>query len=106
MPKVVAIASDHMAVNLALTGMHVDEVKDSKEAEKLLGGYLDSDTSVVILQETLRGAFSERFNNRLSRHRGTPLLVNCPVFEQEDSDVDAYLSAVLKPAIGYEIRLE
>ena len=106
MPRIVAVAKDHMAVNLGLTGIHVDEVTDAKEVEAILLDYLKSDVEVLIVQETFRDAFSEWFRNSLARHRGLPLIVYCPVFEKVDSEVDAYLTAVLKPAIGYEIRLE
>lgn len=106
MPNVAAVAQDHVALNLALSGIKVQEPGDVEEAEAMLRNLLDSDVSVVIVQESLRGQFSERFMNLLSKHKGSPLVVYCPGFEEEDADVDAYLSAVLKPAIGYEIRLE
>ncbi len=106
MAKVVAIAQDHVALNLALTGVTVRRAADVESAEEMLRNLLESDHDVVIVQEDFRDAFSERFINTLSKHKGSPLLVYCPMFEEEDADVDAYLSAVLKPAIGYEIRLE
>ena len=106
MSSVVAIAQDHVALQLSLAGVTVREPADADEAEEILGSLLASDTDVVILQETLREGFSERFDNALAKHKGQPLIVNCPLFEEEESNVDAYLSAVLKPAIGYEIRLE
>lgn len=104
--KVIAIAQDHVALNLALTGVNVRQPADASSAEELLRELLESDNDVVIIQESLRDGFSERFMNTLSKHKGSPLLVYCPMFEEENADVDAYLSAVLKPAIGYEIRLE
>jgi len=103
---VVAIAQDHVALNLALTGVRVQRPAGAEEAEEMLRDLLRSDIEVVILQEDLRDGFSERFTNVLSKHKGSPMIVNCPLFEEEDANVDAYLSAVLKPAIGYEIRLE
>ena len=38
-------------------------------------------------------------------NQGDPLIVYCPAFEEADADVDAYLSSVIKPAVGFEIRL-
>jgi len=32
--------------------------------------------------------------------------VSCPAFDSEESRVDSYLAEVLRPAVGYEIRLE
>lgn len=106
MAKVIGIANDHVALNLALTGVNVRQPDSPETAEDMLRELLESDADVVIVQEDMRDGFSERFNNTLSKHKGSPLIVYCPMFEEEDADVDAYLSAVLKPAIGYEIRLE
>ena len=41
----------------------------------------------------------------LKQHTGEPLIVFLPAFDEEDSDVYAYLSSVIKPAVGFEIRL-
>jgi len=106
MPNVVAIAKDQVALQLALTGVYVEEVKDAREAEQILGKYLSNGTGVVIVQEDFRQGFSEYFSTQLAKHRGQPLVVYCPSFDQEGSNVDSYIASVLKPAIGYEIRLE
>ena len=106
MAKMVAIASDATALNLALTGLRVEEFTDVREAEKRCEGLLSDDLDVLILEERLRDAFSTRMKDRLKEHTGTPLIVNCPAFDEEDSDVDAYLSSIIKPAVGFEIRLD
>lgn len=106
MPSVVAIAKDQVALQLALTGAYVEEVRDAREAERVLERYLNDGTRVVIVQEDFRQGFSDYFTIRLARHRGLPLVVYCPSFLEGESNVDAYISSVLKPAIGYEIRLE
>jgi hypothetical protein len=106
LPKVIAVAQDRVALALGLTGVQVLEPTNVSEAEEIILPLLESDTELLIVQESFRDAFSERFQLALSRHRGTPLLVYCPAFEREDSEVDAYLASVLRPAIGYEIRLE
>lgn len=106
MPKVVAVAQDRVALALGLTGIQVVEPSTPAEVEEILLSQLESDTQLLIVQENFRGDFSERFQTALLRHRGTPLVVYCPAFEEEDSEVDAYLASILKPAIGYEIRLE
>lgn len=106
MPKVVAVTTDALFLPLSLTGVTVHQVSNSKEAETVIEEHLKGGTEVLIIQDTLRDGFSEWFKNRVARHRGKPLLVSCPSFEREESNVDAYLAAILKPAIGYEIRLE
>lgn len=93
-------------MQLALTGIRVEDAWTPDEAEDAVERYLDSDTRILIVEENLLHEFSDALNERLERHVDLPLVVYCPEFEQEDSDVDAYLTAVLKPAIGYEIRLD
>ena len=105
MSKVIALATDTTALNLILTGITVEEPADAKEAETRLEDLLQSDLDVLIIEEKLRDAFSLRTNERLSDHTGEPLIVICPAFDEEDSDVDAYLSSIIKPAVGFEIRL-
>lgn len=105
MAKIVALAQGATALNLALTGLHVEEFQDTKDAESRCTELLQDDLDVFILEERLSESFSERGRDRLVRHRGTPLVVYCPSFEDEESDVDAYLSSVIKPAVGFEIRL-
>jgi len=105
MSKVSALARGTTAMNLALAGVSVEEVSDAKDAETALDALLNGGTDVLIIEEALRDGFSDRMHERLNRHMGKPLLVNCPSFDEEDSDVDAYLSSVIKPAVGFEIRL-
>ncbi len=106
MSKIVALASDAVALNISLTGVHVEEFSSTGEAEKRCEELLEDNLDVLILEERFRDDFSERMQDRLKNHKGAPLVVNCPAFDEEDSDVDAYLSSVIKPAIGFEIRLD
>jgi vacuolar-type H+-ATPase subunit F/Vma7 len=92
-------------MNLALAGIRVTEVADPKDGEAALDGLMQDKHDVIIIEESLREHFSERMRDRLRRHKGAPLLVNCPSFDEEETDVDAYLSSVIKPAVGFEIRL-
>ena len=105
MPDVSAVAKTHVALQLALAGVHVEETHDPEQAARILFEMIDSDAEVVIVDESFRPHFSEATNDKLTRHRGRPLIVFCPSFDERDADVDAYLAAVLKPAVGYEIRL-
>jgi hypothetical protein len=106
MPEVVGIAKEHVAIMLSMTGMLVEEVANAGEAEEALDGYLESDAHFVVVQEEFRDGFSQWFQERLLAHRGLPLVVFCPAFDKEDSEVDEYLASVIRPAVGYEIRLE
>lgn len=105
MSKIVALASGATALNLALTGISIQEVEDSETAESMCSALMDDSVDVLIVEEKLREGFSRRMTLRLAEHTGRPLIVNCPSFDEEDSDVDAYLSSVIKPAVGFEIRL-
>ncbi|MFO7973779.1 MAG: V-type ATP synthase subunit F [Candidatus Hydrogenedentota bacterium] len=106
MAEVVGIAEEHLAIMLTLTGMRVEEVRDVAEAEEALESYLESDVELVVVQEKFRPMFSAWFQERLMAHCGLPLVVLCPDFEKDDSEVDEYLASVIRPAVGYEIRLE
>lgn len=106
MSKVVGIANGDTALALGLAGAVVHEVANGAEAEPVFADQLKEDAAILVVQDAFRSGFSERFRIQLARHRGLPLIVYCPEFDQEESDVDAYLSSVLKPAVGYEIRLD
>ncbi len=105
MSKIVALANDSTALNLGLTGVTVEEPSNAKEAEARCDALLQDGLDVLIIEERLRDAFSERMRDRLARHVGEPLIVYCPAFDEEDTDVDSYLSSIIKPAVGFEIRL-
>jgi vacuolar-type H+-ATPase subunit F/Vma7 len=106
MSRILAIAKDATALKLTLAGLVVEETEDVKVVEKRFETALKDNLQLLILDERYREEFSERMVERLKRHTGEPLVVFCPYFDKEDSEVDAYLSSVLRPAIGFEIRLE
>ncbi|MBN2309805.1 MAG: hypothetical protein JXR94_12585 [Candidatus Hydrogenedentes bacterium] len=106
MPDLIAIAEGHLAIQFELAGIAVDEAADAQEAEETLARHLESEAGVVIVQETFAEGFSEAMRDRLARRRDLPLVVYCPLFDKEDSAVDAYVAEVVRPAVGYEIRLE
>lgn len=105
MSRIAAIARGATALNLSLAGITVEETADADHAEARVDALMNDGVDVLIIEEALRDQFSERMRERLQRHKGEPLIVFCPAFDEEDSDVDAYLSAVIKPAVGFEIRL-
>jgi len=105
--NIVAIGHGNSTLSVSLTGVPVEEIESVREVEKRLGELLDSrDADVVILDEANRSEFSEWFQNRLAKHGGRPLVIFCPSFEEEDPGTDAYINAIVKPAVGFEIRLD
>lgn len=104
--KVVAIANGQNALQVGLTGIPVTEIQDPREVEKLLSEYMESDIDIVIVDESFRNQFAEWFEVRLAKHGGLPLIIFCPSFDNEDAGTAAYINAIVKPAVGFEIRLD
>lgn len=105
--KLVAIGNGNPALTLGLTGVPVEESADVREVEKRLTELMETKSAqVVIVNEEYRDKFSEWFSNRLQKHGGVPLIIFAPGFEQEDAGTDAYINAIVKPAVGFEIRLD
>ena len=105
MPSITAVAKDSTALTLALTGIKVEEISSASDVESRFDELLQDGLDVLILDERYREEFSKRMTERLASHRGSPLIVFCPAFDEEDTDVDTYLSSIIKPAVGFEIRL-
>lgn len=104
--KVVAIAQGQAALQVGLTGVPVEEILDAREAEKRIAELLDSDCQVVIVEDGLREKFSEWFHARLARHSKLPLVIFCPTFSGAEADTSAYINNIVRPAVGFEIRLD
>lgn len=104
--KVVALANGQAALQIGLTGVPVEEVYDVETVESRLSELMDSDAQVVIVNEEFRYQFSEWFQGRMDRHNRLPLIIFCPSFEEEDAGTLAYINAIVKPAVGFEIRLD
>ncbi len=104
--KVIALANGQAALQIGLTGVPVEEVYDVEAVETRLSDLMDSDAEVVIVNEEFRSQFSEWFQGRLARHNRLPLIIFCPSFEEEDAGTLAYINAIVKPAVGFEIRLD
>lgn len=104
--KIIAVARGQSALQLGLTGVRVEEAASVEAAEQRLDELLVSDAEMLIVEEALRDEFSEWFRLRLARHGGLPLVIFAPAFASEDAGTDAYINAILKPAVGFEIRLD
>lgn len=103
--SIAAVAKDSTALNLALTGIKVEEIQETKALEDRFDDLVSNGLDVLIIDERYRDEFSIRMQDKLARHKGAPLIVFCPTFDEEDTDVDSYLSSIIKPAVGFEIRL-
>lgn len=104
--KVVALANGQAALQVGLTGVSVEEVFSADTAENRLAELMSSETEVVIVNEEFRDQFSEWFQMRLAKHSGLPLIIFCPSFENEDAGTLEYINSIVKPAVGFEIRLD
>jgi len=106
MAKVVALAHGNSALALSLTGVTVEQTASQNAVEDRLSELLESDEDIVIVDEYWREHFSEWMQMRLERHGGKPLVMFCPSFDEEDPNTTAYINAIVKPAVGFEIRLD
>lgn len=104
--RVTGIAHGQTAIELALAGIWVEDIDEIPEVEKRLDTLLNSDAEVVILDESYRERFSDIMDAKLQRHTGLPLIIYCPSFIDEEAGTDAYINAIVKPAVGFEIRLD
>ncbi len=106
MSNLIGVAGDAAALQLRLAGVEVVDAVTPAEAERHLSMLLDTETRVIVVEKRLTQGFSTGMKERLAGHKGLPLVVFCPAFEGDEAETDAYIASVLKPAIGYEIRLE
>ena len=106
MAKVVALAHGNSALALSLTGVSAEQVASQNVLEDRLNEVLETDLDIVIVDEHWREGFSEWMQLRLERHSGRPLVMFCPSFDEEDPNTTAYINAIVKPAVGFEIRLD
>lgn len=104
--KVVALANGQAALQLGLTGVPVEEMSSVDRVENRLAELMDTDAELVIVNELFRDQFSEWFQMRLANHTSLPLIIFCPSFEEEDAGTLEYINAIVKPAVGFEIRLD
>lgn len=104
--NVIAIAKGQSALELALTGITVEEINDTQDVEARLVELIEGDAHLVIVEQSHRDHFSEWFTLRLARHNKLPLVIFCPSFTDEETDSAAYIGRIVKSAVGFEIRLD
>ena len=106
MPEIIAIARGHLALELELTGMRVECANNSNEAQSLVEIFLQEKPDIVIVEKRLEDDFTPDFRELLSKHEGTPLIINCPSFDSEGFEAIDHLRTLVKSAVGYEIRFD
>ncbi len=104
--KINAIAKDETALQIGLAGVTVRRAANAAEAETLLAEEIEGDAHLVLVDESYRSQFTDWFQTKLSRHNRLPLVIFCPSFSEEDPGTDAYINSIVKPAVGFEIRLD
>lgn len=105
--KINAIAKGETGLQIGLAGVHVQHAASAQEAETLLAKDIEEGSAqLVIVDEAYRSQFSDWFQTRLARHNKLPLVIFCPAFAEEDPGTDAYINSIVKPAVGFEIRLD
>lgn len=108
MSNVCAIAQGSLAIHLGLAGLHVEQPESGETVESILDAMLNDPENyvLIIVQEVYRRDFSEWFLERLKRHKGRPLVVFCPDYSDDTIDPHSYVTTILKPVLGFELRLE
>jgi len=105
--KVVVLTDSDTADGFRLAGVDVDVVDSPEMARSRLVSLLDDDsTGIIAVNERLMTAVDERIQNKIdSIYR--PIVVSLPIREKLEIGEDhrAYLSRLIRRAIGFDITL-
>jgi V/A-type H+/Na+-transporting ATPase subunit F len=105
--KVIVITDAETADGFRLAGCDVKEVDGPEEARRTLASLVDDDESgIIAVNERLMSGIDERLQRKIdSIYR--PIVVSMPVREklQVGEDHRAYLSRLIRRAIGFDITL-
>ena len=102
---VVALAQGRLALQLRLTGMRVEEPANQEEAVQMLESLLEESLGILVVAQDLLDQIDPGFLEQSRREDGLPIIVSGPTFD-ERTDLTSYISEVLLPAVGYEIRID
>jgi vacuolar-type H+-ATPase subunit F/Vma7 len=104
--QVRVICSPEVAAGFALAGISVTEVHDAGEAQQVIARFSENeDTGVLLVQDDLlAGAQAEMEHSQ----RPLPMLVAFPgpARVKGRSSAEAFISEILRQAIGYRVRLK
>ena len=107
MYKLVVLTDPDTADGFRLAGVEVKVVDSEEEARKTLNSLIDDDTSgIIAVNEKLMAGIDERTQNKIdSIYR--PIVISLPIKEKLEMGEDhrAYLSRLIRRAIGFDITL-
>ena len=107
MYKVVVLTDSDTADGFRLSGVDVEIADSGEMARKLLNSLLDDDSSgIIAVNEKMMAAIDERTQKKIdSIYR--PIVISLPIKEQLEMGEDhrAYLSRLIRRAIGFDITL-
>ena len=107
MYKLVVITDADTADGFRLAGVDVDVVETPELARTRLAALLDDDaTGIIAVNERLMSGIDERIQRKIdSIYR--PIVVSLPIREKLEIGEDhrAYLSRLIRRAIGFDITL-
>ena len=109
MSKMLMLTDSETATGFRLAGVAVHEA-NSENAQKTLEGIIESDEyGLVVVDEGLI-ADPNKATERLMRGRTLPVLLSMPslgvAFEEGSDDAAEYMKALVRSAIGFDIKLE
>ena len=107
MYKVVVLTDSDTADGFRLSGVDVEIADSGEMARKLLNSLLDDESSgIIAVNEKMMAAIDERTQKKIdSIYR--PIVISLPIKEQLQMGEDhrAYLSRLIRRAIGFDITL-
>lgn len=107
MYRVVVLTDSDTADGFRLAGVDVDIVDNPEVARARLASLLDDDeTGIIAVNERMMSAVDERIQRKIdSIYR--PIVVSLPIREKLEMGEDhrAYLSRLIRRAIGFDITL-
>ncbi len=107
MYKLVVLTDAESADGFRLAGVDVEVATSSDEARRKLNSLVDDDNSgIIAVNESMMASIDERLQKKIdSIYR--PIVVSLPLKEtlHEEEDHRAYLSRLIRRAIGFDITL-
>jgi V/A-type H+-transporting ATPase subunit F len=105
--KLVVLTDEETADGFRLAGVDVHEASSPEDARRKLAHLVDDDTSgIIAVNAAFMDVIDERLQNKIdSIYR--PIVVSLPITEklQVSEDHSAYLSRLIRRAIGFDITL-
>jgi V/A-type H+-transporting ATPase subunit F len=105
--KLIVLTDPETADGFRLAGVDVYAVGSNEEARSVLSGLVDDDTSgIIAVNEKMMAGIDERLQRKIdSIYR--PIVISLPIREHLEIGEDhrAYLSRLIRRAIGFDITL-